>query len=303
MNRSTRAVLAVLILFWTAASLAGQAADWKSLVETEKAFAQAALEKGLRTAFLEYLAGGALIFRPQPTPGRPFYEKLSPDLPTVLIWRPLFAEISGAADMGYTSGPYEVYKDRLTKEGSDYGHYVTIWKKQSGGEWQAILDIGVSHAEYRSMSDDVRAPAEPGPAAGGTISGLELGQAKLTLRTAEASFSKRSEAEGLAKAYKAYAADRIRFYRQGHFPALGIKAALKLQARLESPSSWTPAGIDVSTSADLGYTYGTGRLSHFAAGDSADKVERAFSYLHVWRKAGDGTWRIVLDLAVPYPSQ
>jgi ketosteroid isomerase-like protein len=277
--------------------------DWKSLVDTEKAFAQAALDKGLRTAFLEYLAGGALIFRPQPTPGRLFYEKLSPDLPTVLIWRPLFAEISDAADMGYTSGPYEVYKDRKSKKGSDYGHYVTIWKKQSGGDWKAILDIGVSHAKYESRGDDVRAPAEPGPAAGRTISGLELERAKLTLRTAEANFSKRSEAEGPAKAYKAYAADRIRFYRQGNFPASGIKEALKLLARLESPSSWTPAGIDVSTSADLGYTYGTGRLSHFAAGDSADRVERAFSYLHIWRRAGDGTWRVILDLAVPYPGQ
>jgi len=303
MNQSRRAVVAVLVLFWTAAALADQAADWKSLVDAEKAFAETALEKGLRTAFLKYLAGGALIFRPQPTPGRPFYEKLSPDLPTVLIWRPLFAEISGAADMGYTSGPYEVYKDRLTKEGSDFGHYVTIWKKQSGGDWKAILDIGISHAEFGSRSDDVRAPAEPGPAAAGTVSGLELERAKLTLRTAEASFSKRSEAEGLAKATKAYAADRIRFYRQGNFPASGIKEALKLLARLESPSSWTPVGIDVSTSADLGYTYGTGRLSHFAAGDSADKVERAFSYLHIWRKAGDGTWRIVLDLALLHPSQ
>jgi ketosteroid isomerase-like protein len=76
-----------------------------SLIEAERAFARAAEEKGVREAFLTYLAEGAIVFRPAPVEGRPLYEKMSPDNPALLTWTPEVAEVSASGDLGYTSGP------------------------------------------------------------------------------------------------------------------------------------------------------------------------------------------------------
>lgn len=303
MKRISTSALIFSLGMLLASAFTREGSDWRSLVETEKAFARAAAEKGIRSAFLEYLAGGALVFRPEPTPGRPLYEKLEPGLAARLVWKPAFAEISASGDMGYTTGPYEIYKDRTAVKPSGHGHYVTIWQRPAAGEWKAALDIGISHAAPRPTGEGVGSPAEAAPAPEGLLSGFELEQAKQKLRTVEAGFSKLSASQGTAKAYQEFAADRVRVYREGNSPVEGLKAALRLLAVVGSPSSWAAEGADVSASADLGYTYGTGRLSHFAAGDSADRIERAFSYVHIWRKAGDGTWQVVLDVAIPYPSK
>ncbi len=277
--------------------------NWKSLVAAEKAFAQASVDDGIRSAFLANLAGGALIFRPQPTPGRPYYEALSPDLATRLVWKPVFAEVSAAGDLGYTTGPYEIYKDKTAKKASGFGHYITIWKKQSGGEWKAVLDIGVSHSAPKPSGSEVRAPAEAPAAYGPALSGFALEQEKQKLKKEEAAFARLLTAEGTAKAYEARASERLRLYREGNLPVAGLKSAQKLLARAASPSSWSAEGADLSASNDFGYTYGTGRLAVPAPGDSADTRERLFSFMHIWHREADHTWRVVLDVAIPYPSR
>jgi ketosteroid isomerase-like protein len=275
----------------------------KSLVDAERAFARTAVDKGLRAAFLENLAEDAIVFRPQPAPGRPLYEKVSPDSPTRLIWKPVFAEISGAGDLGYTTGPYEVYKDRLTKEASDFGHYITIWKKQIDGAWKAALDIGISHADFGPSGDEVQSPAEGVSPGGRALSASDIEKEIQALLAREAELSKMCQAGESAKAYRAMAEARLRLYREGNFPEIDLNGSLKLLSRVESPNSWTPAAAGVAVSGDLGYTYGTGQLSYYAAGDSADKVERSFSYMHLWRKGKEGRWRLVLDVAPPYPQK
>ena len=300
-----RRSIPVLLLSGICLLLAGaadQGDDWRSLVAAEKAFARAAIDGGIRSAFLANLGGGALIFRPQPTPGRPYYEALSPDLPTHLVWKPAFAEVSAAGDLGYTTGPYEIYKDKAAKKATGYGHYITIWKKQGGGEWKAVLDIGVSHPAPKPSGDEVQAPAESPDGYGSALSGFGLEQEKQKLRKEEAAFARLSAAEGTAGAYAACASERVRLYREGSFPASGLKSAQKLLAREASPSSWSAEGADLSASNDLGYTYGTGKLMVPAPGDSADTKERLFSFMHIWHRDADHKWRVVLDVAIPYPS-
>ncbi len=301
MRRSIPGWLLLGICLSVFAAPAEQGDPWKSLVAAEKAFAQAAADNGIRSAFLANLAGGALIFQPQATPGRPYYESLGPDLATRLIWKPAFAEVSAAGEMGYTTGPYAIYKDKAAQKASGYGHYITIWKKQGGGEWKAVLDIGVSHPAPKASGTEVAAPAAAPAAYGPALSGFALEQEKQKLRKEEAAFARLSASEGTAKAYAARASERVRLYREGNLPAAGLKAAQRLLSRAASPSSWSVEGADLSASNDLGYTYGTGRLS--VAGDSADARERLFSFMHIWHRDADKTWRVVLDVAIPYPSK
>jgi ketosteroid isomerase-like protein len=54
-----------------------------------------------------------------------------------LAWTPTKADISATGDLGYTTGTYEM----TMTGGSEKGKYVTVWKKQAGGEWKVMEDI------------------------------------------------------------------------------------------------------------------------------------------------------------------
>jgi ketosteroid isomerase-like protein len=53
--------------------------------------------------------------------------------------------------------------------------------------------------------------------------------------------------------------------------------------------TWEPEGGDISTSGELGYTYGIYELK-----GSNDVVERG-TYVTIWKKQEDGKWKFVLD--------
>ena len=64
-------------------------------------------------------------------------------------WTPGKAEVSGAGDIGYTTGTYQI----SPAGGGEKGKYVTVWKKQSDGTWKVAEDI-------------FNADAAPGPTSG-----------------------------------------------------------------------------------------------------------------------------------------
>jgi ketosteroid isomerase-like protein/quercetin dioxygenase-like cupin family protein len=54
-----------------------------------------------------------------------------------LQWSADKAEISGAGDIGYTTGTYQATQGG----GSEKGKYVTVWKKQADLQWKVVEDI------------------------------------------------------------------------------------------------------------------------------------------------------------------
>jgi ketosteroid isomerase-like protein len=67
---------------------------------------------------------------------------------TVAIrWTPISASAS-SGDLGYTVGMYEItQKDEKGKHTVGTGKYVTIWRKQSDGNWKVEFDTGVADSE------------------------------------------------------------------------------------------------------------------------------------------------------------
>jgi ketosteroid isomerase-like protein len=58
--------------------------------------------------------------------------------------------------------------------------------------------------------------------------------------------------------------------------------------------TWTPVGADISSSGDMGYTYGT---YEFASSDRNGKpVVDHGKYTTIWKKQKDGSWKVVLDM-------
>jgi ketosteroid isomerase-like protein len=124
-----------------------------SLIEAERAFSKSSEDKGIREAFLTWLAPDAVVFRPGPVPGRPIYEKMDPANPAVLTWGPEVADVAVSGELGYTSGPYQV-RPKRGAEPASYGHYISVWKKQPDGAWRVVLDIGIQQLDVLDIGTD-----------------------------------------------------------------------------------------------------------------------------------------------------
>src|SRR3989442_11248041 len=101
-----------------------------AIVEAERAFARAAATKGTRDAFLEFLADDGVIFQPGPVNGKEFWQARAPRK-GLLSWEPIFADVSLAGDMGYTTRPYEFRPKGANDKPITFGQDFTVCKKQT----------------------------------------------------------------------------------------------------------------------------------------------------------------------------
>ena len=294
-HAATAAVVAILLLqLGCTQQEADMESDLTSLVEAERAFAQASADLGMRDAFLQYLGEGAVDFRPEPGDAREYYEAMQGS-PGRLSWGPVFADVSRDGDLGYTTGPWTLTRSTAEGDLTYHGEYVSVWKREPGGPWRVALDIGIGHG----------APADPPPALtrpeigdgwDGPSNGDEPERRVLFMRDSE--YSAISELHGFADAFRSHSRCDVRIYRGGQFPILGQDAALAAIAEASGTYTWTPIASGVSRGADLGYTYG---LSVLTPDEPGEEPVRRESYLRIWRRNADGEWKLVLDAANALP--
>lgn len=271
-----------------------------SLIEAERAFSRSSEDKGIREAFLAWLAPDAVVFRPGPVPGRPVYEKMDPANQAVLTWGPEVADVAASGELGYSSGPYQVRPERGAEPAS-YGHYISVWKKQPDGAWRVILDIGVQHGP-QDLPRDV---TDLGPATGPEAAALSpeaLQAEEYRFGLDAVAVDGQAALKGTRKALSAVASDDIRVYRPGKIPSIGKRALAALIPADEGKSTKGPGQAQISSartgvawSGDLAYSYGT--ASVMKKGGTTGTT----AYLRIWRKPSAGTWKIVLDVELPVP--
>jgi ketosteroid isomerase-like protein len=263
----------------------------EELVDAEFRFAEAAATDGMRDAFLGVLSEDGVLFRPLPVNGREWFEA-APATPGVLGWKPVFAEISGNGDLGYTTGPW-----RLELEGRPpiFGHYVSIWRSEDGDPWQLVLDVGISHGQPEAAAwEPAIAPEASGERAKALRKGRR-GQLEEALLETDREFLAVAGEKGLAEAYRQDSSDQIRFYRNGHLPVVGLVAVLEALDDTAGPRSGEAVAAHVARSGEIGYTYGIGRFVQ------EDEDVRENGYLRIWRRSEDGAWKIVLDVLSAAP--
>jgi ketosteroid isomerase-like protein len=291
---------ASLVIVCAVLGAAGQARNQSkeltALVENERAFSRMSEEKGIRESFTEFIADDGILFRPGPVNGKKWMQEhpLPPsDKHPALTWQPNFAGISRAGDMGYTTGPWQFKSDSKDAKPSAFGDFMTIWKKQADGRWKFAIDLGVSHPEPKTVMA-WRPPLLPKSARHRRV---DVAAARESLLRTEREFSKTSSEQGAVGALLLYAASDVRVFRNDKMPLVGRKAAVTAMAPLSKEWTWTPAFADVSTSGDLGYSYGTYEV-HEKTGN--DLLLENGNYLRVWKKI-NGTWAMVVDVADPLP--
>lgn len=117
-------------------------------------------------------------------------------------------------------------------------------------------------------------------------------------------FSEMSVKKGYPEAFIAYAADDVVIMNQNAYPIMGKEAVIEHYSKRKGTKTvltWEPTKADIAESNDIGYTFGTWKMT---AKDSTGK-ELIFegNYSTIWKKQGDGSWKYVLDCGSSFPEK
>ena len=279
----------VLAIFLALNIIAARGADTpsddalQSLVQAEKNFAQMAVEKNIRDAFLANLADDGIVFDPGPVNGKQVYEKRSAS-DAQLTWRPIFADVARAGDIGYTTGPWEFKKNKGDEKPVAYGQFLSVWKKQTDGKWKVVLDGGVDNPA--PINKQPSAEIEPNELA--TRDEIDLKIARRALAAAEKEFEIASEKDAGAALIDA-SAPNIRVFRNGRFPAVGRDAAQLMIGYDHGKLKAKTAGSGISRSGDLAYSYGE------YTNERLDGIEHGY-FVTIWRMSVGRDWKLAVDV-------
>ena len=263
----------------------------QEMVTTEQAFSKRAEVKDAHDAFLAFIADDGLLFRPGAVNGKKWMLEHPAQTPPagkkpLLAWQPSFAGMAASGDMGFTTGPWEAKADIKDEKPRGYGHFVTVWKKQSDGSWKFVVDLGISHPESGGPQT-LWQPAEKNKKI--SFKPVDVAAATKRLLDVDRQYSDASK-QNLVKAFTAHASPEVRLYREGNLPTIGMKAASDALNKTTGHFAWQAIGGDVSRAGDLGYTHGTYEVT-----DDARKVTQHGSYVRIWKKEGSA-WHIVMDV-------
>ena len=263
------------------AESAADTAAARSAAAVDTEYARVALDKGMPAASVEYFTDDGVAFAPFAVNGKKYWASRK-DFPGILIWQPSFAAAARAADLAYTTGPWEM-KKRGEEISLAYGHYVTVWKKQAGETWRILLDVGIDHAQPVDSPPALQI-LPPDPTAGER----PLEAAKRSLEKTMREFLGSAQ-RNIGKALLAYASDDIRVFREQSFPAVGLDAARLMLSSDNGTVSRELGAIRLSDSGDLCVSYGNYSDVHGNVG------ERGI-YVMIWRIDMNGDWKLALDL-------
>lgn len=117
-----------------------------------------------------------------------------------------------------------------------------------------------------------------------------------TLLKLEADFMNAAAERGSAGYLSYYADDSVELPNGGPIiqGKINIAKGMGFLDQKGNHLTWSPVGADMSASGDLGYTYGT---FEYRSRDKDGKLTVDHGkYTSIWKKQGDGSWKVVLDM-------
>jgi len=256
------------------------------MADTERAFAKMAAEQTVQASFIEYFADESVNFNPEPGPARVRLRApgaFPKDLR--LQWEPRFGDIAASGDLGYLTGPAE---STIPGQPVRYGNYFSVWKKQAGGEYRVILDVGSGQPGKPMFADGfVRSPALA------TYKGKDTkAAAEASLLAADIAFCA-AVAKNAPDAYAATMHAAARLHRTGYASMTTRESAAAWMRTHVKAMTAEPIKSETAASRDLGYTWGSFTMT------AADAKDSKGYYLRVWTRQANGRWRLVADITDP----
>lgn len=113
------------------------------LMDADIAFSDYSVKHGIQKAFIEFAHDSVVLLKDNCLP---IVGKLSlmdsykgrSDSGLVLTWKPEAATISQSGELGFTYGIWTL----VAKGDTTQGTYLTVWKKNSAGQWKFAADTG-----------------------------------------------------------------------------------------------------------------------------------------------------------------
>ena len=276
-----RNIFLYLTPFFLAGCAVGPHADdaAPSLARAEAAFAAQSVREDMRTAFLAHFAPDGVFVRTGWVNAREYLSG-RPAPGVVLDWRPTYVLAAGSGDLGLSTGPWKATSKERPGEAPAVGEFVSVWRRDGGGPWQVLVDLGVSHQDPGTWQRPLHVERIAAAATPAT-----------TFAQAEAGFASASATKGLQAAYAAYASGAMRVLRQGNAPFVGRDAPLAPFVSSSERLQWTIERGETSRAGDFAYARGRYAVASAPARTVGD-------YLRVWRVEGR-EWRIILDVTSP----
>ncbi len=253
------------------------------MVDAERAFARRAQEVGAKQAFLDYFADSAVGFETgKPAPAKDGI-RAQPDPPKdveiLFWWEPRYGDIAASGDLGFLTGPVRSARPDRNNGAVRHGNYASIWKRQPGGTFKVIIDIGIDPtAEVPFPAGFTRAPLES------RYTGVEIAPLAVASLTAADRSLNAAAARSLADAYEAVLAPAGRVHRNGRLPMPDRENALAWLRTQSAVTGSESLYAEVADAGDLGYTWGSYVGGH---------------YVRVWTRDASGRWLVSLDVTQP----
>lgn len=114
------------------------------LMDIDRKFSNYSVKHGMNAAFLKYIDRNGVLLKDNSLPieGLKNVKELfkEDDSDIQLSWEPQYASVASSGDLGYTYGIYDLWNK--SSDTHSYGTYVSIWKRNSLGQWRFVLDSG-----------------------------------------------------------------------------------------------------------------------------------------------------------------
>lgn len=124
---------------------------------------------------------------------------------------------------------------------------------------------------------------------------ITMNNAKQEIEATEQAFAEMTKKEGIAAAFLAFADEKVVLNRNSKL----VKGKTEMEAHFAKQTvkitslTWTLDFVEVSSSGDLGYTYGEYQIIYL---DNEGKEISDKGIFHtVWKKQADGKWKFVWD--------
>jgi len=264
------------------------------LLAADRAFAAASARAGGVASFEEMFAPDVIMFA-VPVPG--LAHGRSEALATLTRalggtaghseWTPIRGGLSADGQQGFTFGYMTT-----TEEGrpTRYAKYVSYWVRRPEG-WRVAFFKRVPREEGE-VSTALMAPALPRRLVPVSRNRRALAQAEAVLARRERSFSDEAQRIGLGPAFVAFGSSDAVNVGGGRSFTPGNRAIGESQGTGPSPLTWSPDGTTVSSSGDLGVTWG---YLHRTGPIPPGRLAR-IPWFTIWRRASpNAPWLYVAE--------
>lgn len=296
----------------TSAQEVGQYQHWLELSSADQTFADRSAEIGRTGAFLEFLGEGSVVFREGgPVDALELYSSESfRSNASEISWEAHYIDVSRDGDLGLTAGPLTILNQDGNAGEDNFGHLISIWQKKID-RWELMADIVVPIPGFLSLEvepnlDDTLPVLEE---TAHPVMVMTESNTLQTLIEADNLFGRSINFRGGQRALLRYGLENSRVYLPGMAPAVGADAAssvygafLDNQLSTTNPISLSYVGGYLSTSKEMGYTYGIMATNEDVDIDGGERESEPFraNYLRLWRFTESNEWKIAVEVLSPF---